>query len=320
MHSTENQRLAIYGFGKIYSKHLIPEDISNLITKFYDTAIFWMVSHKEISTIPIQQFFAKSKDDATLYGPQFMINTILFQLKLERTTDENFQLQLFLPNGLGNDHQEITATVELFCHETNTKYKKFAEFDDNSSYVAWRYYALSYKHALKYKTGLTLSCDVQLLSIKYQMDNPILEWIKPMKINPFYEQIHYEWKIKHEILHQFKNCKNGISFWPQSRFGISDNFCIYCCPNGCMPYDEGNCVLFIQLLALPYPMKEVYIKYKMECMSDKDEFYVKYEFSGELYEEVYWPDGTLLTEQIKELSSIKFVVTMELLPYNPNSW
>ena len=71
----------------------------------------------------------------------------------------------------------------------------------------------------------------------------------------------------------------------------------------------------LSVLALPYPAKRLDVKYKMECFGgDKDNFYVQYESKGEeLWQSAYWPDGTLMTAQLQELSSLTFVVTLQII-------
>ena len=79
----------------------------------------------------------------------------------------------------------------------------------------------------------------------------------------------------------------------------------------------GHCVLWIQLLALPHPLHGINVKYKMECFGgDHDNLYVQYENRQILHNSVCWPDGTLLLQQLQSLSSLKFVVTMQILKFN----
>ena len=320
----ENKFLAIAGYSrKTALSQTIPDDILNLIVQFYNTAIFWTVSRETISAIPKQDIFA-DEDESTLFGPSFVINSTEFKLALQRTSDDYLDYQLYLTDSPSTMHlDELTATVELYCDETKTEYRKFAILRKGIC-IGWRYHALFFKAALDH-TQLNLNADVEILSIeKEKVDEngdeteaqkSNLVWFKPIEINPFNENMRYEWNVNKEILNEFKNCQNGIAFWAPDRFGIGNNFCLYCTPNGCTPYDAGNCVLFIQSLALPYPYKGAVVKFKIECFGG-DDFHVQYESCKDLFESVYWPDGTLLTLEIQDLSCIKFVVTMQIMSFN----
>ena len=284
MHLRDNKVLAIAGYSRKNAlSQTIPDVILNLIVQFYNTAKFWTVSKETISAIPKPELFLQG-DESTLFGPSFIINSIPFQLRLQRTSDAHLLLELYLKNIPSDMNYVITATVVLYCAETKTEYRKFASLD-KGSYVCWRYHALLFKEALDH-TQLNLSADVEVLSIeedeenekgdKTEAETSNLAWFKPVEINPYNEEIRYEWNVDQEILNEFKNCHNGVSFWAPDRFGIGNNFCLYCTPNGCMPFDKGNCVLFIQSLALPYPLKGgISVKYRIECFGG-DDFYVKY--------------------------------------------
>ena len=314
----QEQELLIHGYCKSNASSSLPIDIINLIIKFYNFAMFWILQKDDYKNISVQD-----KDDDNPYASRLtVIKGPTF------TTKDGFQFALILEvnayvfckvaiESLPDNVKATNTNIAMSIHEVNAHWRgncTFSKFDDKYS---WRGHTLKLKECLKWDQ-LTVSCHVDILSMT---NDKGMKLLRPVTLNESNRFSRFEWNVGENdgiSLEEFKNAANGKSFWPTDNFGVEGIFSLYCCPNGCMPSDKGNCVLFIQpMYDFSGKIGNHRLKYKMECHDEETGFH-KFHEDGDVDLQIsshaFWPDGTVVTSDLVGLKSIRFVVAIELVP------
>ena len=212
------------------------------------------------------------------------------------------------------DITSVNVNIFMNIYETNIHWRGNNTFTEWSDSYSWRRDTLSLDQCLKYRQ-LTVTCDIEVLSINSYHSTSI-KILRQITLTDNPTICRYEWKIDDEILNDFINAYNGQSFWSPDNFGPEGMFALYCCPNGCMSNDIGNCVLFIQaMFSDDSQVTDCMMRYKIECKDELTGFYAVYQSNKDVaiggFD--FWPDGTMLTSDMHGLKSIMFIVTIELI-------
>ena len=126
----------------------------------------------------------------------------------------------------------------------------------------------------------------------------------------------FDFRLKHSYLNQFKLRKSG-KYFESNTFGINDNFCLLCYPNGYNPERIGNLSFGIKLLKLPNNVTKTTINHSLSAIF-KEPTYSK--TSKKLVAKLSynhaksrWTSNTFKTEWLKNIKTeLVFEVNIEI--------
>ena len=155
--------------------------------------------------------------------------------------------------------RDFLIYIELFCVETNYKFKKCVNFANTHKYwVQWYPFAISLQR-LKDDgyTQLNFGCFVEILNVKYQTEKLIFRVFKQLTI---YDEYRYKWRLNED---EYKLLMKGDI--DSSLYSYNFNggcFCILLIPFGWSFKNATHNHLFakIKLVKLPWSIKQMDIE------------------------------------------------------------
>eukprot|EP01084_Bolivina_argentea_P104124 186479_1 len=290
-------------------------DIISIILLFYNDITEWVITPTDLENL---------FNNKTLSGPIIMINNLEFDEQLSFSSTNPNQVLFTITLKPSSHIKSVQLTYYLGCYETSTVYKRYTNTGDyntlnlssDEQLLSGCCFALSKDDLYK---KLTLLSHIVILSCNNNIYRSIL-------INQPNKNIKYVWYISEFLLSKFMTCKNGESVWCDDNFGIDDNFCVWCAPNGMKPKDKGKFLCYIGLLALPFNIKELFVNYTFEIKSQHNsldcngvnsfEYYMKYSSNGYLNSSqpyLKWNTNTISLKSLENLKTIIVIITVNII-------
>ena len=140
--------LLIAGYVRNTFNSQIPEDIINLFTLFWSSKIYW-----NIPTNTIKNLEYSINSEVDIDGPKFEVNGIKFICKLQKNKNTwSAEKEETIRFGIALDedtekYKEILFTINLYCDETQTEYRRMYRMQSSNFNVNWPRYALHLKES-----------------------------------------------------------------------------------------------------------------------------------------------------------------------------
>ena len=242
---------------------IVPE-IIKLCQQFYEPLSLWSL------TGDILHQFKHAKTSEVISSKVFDYNNFKFIFEVYPNgggeSQKGFVSLRYTLLSFPDNIDTLIFYNEYFCLETNREYKNTSRFQRNAKTNEWLKYTLRVQDCMELKS-LTFGLHLDLLSIDYNNNYSLGACTKYMSHPKINAEISYDWLISGKLLDSFRNCLNGRHFQSEC-FGINDNFCLICFPNGYKPERIGNLSLGIKLLRLPNKVSRIDIEYGLKTLYD----------------------------------------------------
>ena len=167
--------------------------------------------------------------------------------------------------------QSLTVYCEGFCIETNSVAKSTYVLDKNHSVKrVWVPYTMSLENCINCNE-LTFGLYLNILSIEYNDKYKLGKCIKYFSNPKINSKLEKRWIISDDLLNKFKTSKGG-KYFESNPFGVSDNFCFVCNPNGYSPQKIGKLYYAVRLLKLPNNINKITVNYTLSVIIKEPEY------------------------------------------------
>eukprot|EP01083_Nonionella_stella_P156157 505302_1 len=274
-HNHKDTAILIYAYLRQYVALDIIPDIINVCQQFYEPLFIWDMNH-DVRLKQLQN--PKIAESSTIQSKTFSYNNIRFKLLVypnDTYEGSGHGVTQFECNVLScpNCIESFTIYCEFFCLETGVEHKSTVIFQRLHVDPPYELFVLKKVQRLSDFFGLkqiTFGLYFDVLSIQYNDTYDMGRYLKYLRHPKIDIELESEWFINENMVDIFKTCANGQCFYSDS-FGVSNNFCLVCFPNGHDFRTIGNLALGIKLLTLPWKVSRILIDYKLKVSYDGSE-------------------------------------------------
>eukprot|EP01084_Bolivina_argentea_P019547 36324_1 len=201
---------------------------------------------------------------------------------------------------------EVVVNFRIQCLETSSSSTFIETYTRVHDSKGWTSRNLLLSDLTKESiTKITFQVDVKILKISNH--NQHVTYGIPLKIHK--NKYNLRWSVPSEMIHRFEFANNGK--WFESG-NYSNLFCFKVAPNGYNESNEGTCLLFLQLCALPPNTSKMKCKVKLFHVESSSKWSTKKSFSYES-KNAGWTKNKLSHVKLMRYESITFRAEIEIL-------
>eukprot|EP01084_Bolivina_argentea_P046103 84874_1 len=311
--SMETERLVGGYIRRWISINALPEMIQ-LCQLFYEPLFLWCLTND------ILDEFKNTKTGQAISSELFDYNNMKFKLELYPNgvteSQKGFVSFRYILISFPEETDNVIFYNEFFCLESNCAYTLTSRFQTSNIHSnGWLKYTLRLKDCIDLKQ-LTFGLYLDLIRTDYNDNYSLGVYTKYICYSKINTEISYQWFINDILLKEFKNCKYG-RYWESECFGVDNNFCLICFPNGYKTERIGNLSLGIKLLRLPNKVSRISVEYELKASYDgskRKKICVRSTTNFSYQNSVIgWRNGTFPTERLETIeTNLWFRVTIKI--------
>ena len=323
LHHKSHKELLTYGFIRDFYLKYVPSDIINKCCQFVHGSC-WFSLNGDL----FRQFVNNQYE---MGPPQFKINDCLFQFKVFIENNKSIEFMIFLLST--KEPLIVTINYHLFNKETGIEWRELIQLksnqhdyefkndnNDNNGYcgaAGWMNNCMQLNDIKHDKLNqLNFKCDIKLIHIRYKNGNHFISDIPTSVKSKNYQ---FEWILDKNIIESLQNYKPKQLIY-SNEFNV---WSLSFCPNGINRDSNGACILFLDLMKLPYGVGGIAITIKVVSqfmskgiISDKidESIYnnLRFDYGNTSNNISYQMDESLINDDLKEFKTIKWSITIDI--------
>ena len=270
----KQRELLITGYLHQNTSKYFPKGLIKLFVDFYNLIKDWKFKGDALS-----KFFEYKPGEFITNPSIFSVQHIPFELVIAPNGYNNYNGYIILmiriiAKKLPFHVRRCSIYLELFCFETDYKFKRLVLFDNTKDWtIQWYRFSMKsnqIQKIAKITKELNFGCFVEILNVKYQTKEHVFRLAKPVTM---YREYQYKWRLTER---QYNKLTFNVDF---SLY--SDNFNGGCMSILLVPFGwsylkgtEGYLFTKVKLVKLPWNVKSIQIQtdFVIKCKNKSHEW------------------------------------------------